>query len=205
MAFRRKGSKPKKSDPVVILANNYKEHKQRWKNCDRCDLCSKRNKVVLLRGTIPAPVLFVGEAPGFAEDVTGTPFVPGAPAGGLLSYIIQAAGLVKGDYAITNLISCIPRDPHTNSVTLPPNDSIRACRERLVECIALTDPQLIIAVGTIADRWLVPKHIGDEFASIPKVAIIHPAAILRMHVAQRGIDTQRAIIQVRDGLEQLRG
>jgi uracil-DNA glycosylase len=45
---------------------------------------------VLAKGKLPCDVLFVGEAPGESEDVTGTPFI--GPAGRLLDEMIANAG-----------------------------------------------------------------------------------------------------------------
>lgn len=182
---------------------DWKQHKANWKNCELCDLCLSRCNVVLLRGSIPAPVLFIGEAPGYSEDVTGTPFSKGAPAGSLLEEIIHRAGLSKGDFAVTNLIGCIPKSSKENSVTEPPKESIRACRERLLECLELVSPQLLIAVGVVAEKWLTEKHLG-KWATLPTVSIIHPAAIRRMHVAQQGLVIQTMVVKVKEGLEDLR-
>ncbi|GAG23738.1 unnamed protein product, partial [marine sediment metagenome] len=46
-----------------------------WLGCTRCDLHKFRRQVVLGRGTIPAPYLFIGEAPGPTEDLRGVAFI----------------------------------------------------------------------------------------------------------------------------------
>jgi uracil-DNA glycosylase len=51
--------------------------------------------------------------------------------------------------------------------------AIEACRERLEEFIALANPRLVVAVGTLAAKHLNARALkGREFASI-----IHPAAV----------------------------
>ena len=45
-------------------------------------------------GSIDAPLMFVGEAPGADEDAKGEPFV--GKAGQLLTKIIQTMGLQRG-------------------------------------------------------------------------------------------------------------
>lgn len=67
----------------------FQKHKLRWQSCERCDLCQTRDKTCLVRGKLPADVLFVGEAPGPSEDVIGQPFI--GPAGHLLDEIIAEA------------------------------------------------------------------------------------------------------------------
>jgi hypothetical protein len=49
---------------------SYQRHCKQWRDCRKCPLCEGRKRVVLARGTIPAPILFIGEAPG-ARQVTG--------------------------------------------------------------------------------------------------------------------------------------
>lgn len=85
----------------------YQQHVQRWISCQRCALRLRRKHVVIARGTVPAPVVFVGEAPGESEDVLGIPFV--GPAGHLFDYILNEAITDRTRYAITNLVCCIPK------------------------------------------------------------------------------------------------
>ena len=85
----------------------YQRHREKWKGCERCSLYRGRRSVVLCRGKLPCDVLFVGEAPGVSEDVLGRPFV--GPAGKLLDEIVERALDGQYDYAITNLVACIPK------------------------------------------------------------------------------------------------
>ena len=44
--------------------------------CARCEaLCESRKRVVWGSGPVPAPLMFIGEAPGREEDDMGLPFV----------------------------------------------------------------------------------------------------------------------------------
>lgn len=95
---------PYKPQPTI---SPFQRHKAKWIDCQRCSLCERRKHVVLVRGKIPAPVLFIGEAPGASEDVLGRPFV--GPAGKLLDHIIEKGIDGQYDYAITNLVGCIPK------------------------------------------------------------------------------------------------
>lgn len=184
------------------MPSAYKQHVAKWSNCQLCDLCNGRKHVVLLRGSVPAPVLLVGEAPGESEDVIGQPFV--GPAGRLLDEIIAKAGLVKGQFALTNVVSCIPRDEDNNKVHAPPDWAAKACRNRLVECFELVKPKLIVWVGGEAKKYgpLALKY-WPEFPET--VDLIHPAAILRMDVSQKGLAYQRAVIALKDAVEETLG
>lgn len=151
----------------------------------------KSTKVVLARGRLPCEVLFVGEAPGASENFLGRPFV--GPAGKLLDHIIEKSKKISEvdyTYAMTNIIACIPKDEENKKLIEPPNFAIKACMKRLREIIDIANPPVIIAVGKIATTQM-PLHAteGMRFARI-----IHPAAILRMDISQKGLALQRAIV-----------
>lgn len=190
------------------MASRYQLHVAKWQNCARCELCQGRKTVVLLRGVIPAPVLFIGEAPGDSEDVLGTPFV--GPAGHKMDAIIAAAGLERSQVALTNVIACIPKGVDNKKMLAPPAFAAEACRERLVEAIDLVKPNLIVWVGKEAAKYgpsalaIGTSWLGPEAKrSLPTVEIIHPAAIMRMHISQQGLATQRAIITIKDAVEEI--
>lgn len=173
---------------------NYAQHRLNWQGCTACDLHCHRKRVVLMRGYCPAPVLFIGEAPGESEDVLGRPFI--GPAGHLLDNLIERAGIPEDHCAFTNLIACIPRDNEDAKLITPPKFAIDACRPRLEECVRLVKPKLIVMVGKEAEQH-TPFHEG-----IYQVGIVHPAYILRAHVAQRGLLEQRCVIGMEEAYEE---
>ena len=184
-------------------------YRNRWSSCEGCALCEKRKKVVLLRGSIPADVLMIGEAPGQSEDVIGQPFV--GPAGKLLDAILQDAVEESGwnpRLAFTNTVACIPlvqnEDGTTSSkLSDPPAWAKEACQDRLTEVVDLIDPRAIVAVGKVASKWLQKVGLdeyGERFA-----AITHPAAILRAGLSQRGFAIQQATVIVSDLFTDLNG
>lgn len=179
------------------MASLLQQHFDRWKACEGCDACQKRKRVVLIRGTVPAGVLFVGEAPGPSEDVLGRPFV--GPAGHLLDKIVEEA-LEGRELAVayTNLVACIPLDEAGKKFTEPPKTQIDACEGRLRECIELCQPKLIVMVGKLAEKYIpaLQRHVKT-------VAIVHPAAILRADISQRGLAIKRTIITLRDAIGEL--
>lgn len=182
-------------------AKTWKAHKVKWKNCDLCDLCTRRDKIVLARGTVPADVLLVGEAPGGSEDVLGRPFV--GPAGKLLDALIEDATKAAGvspKLLFTNLISCIPKDVHGKKTTEPPEDSIYACADRLNELVHIAKPSLLIMVGKLSQKYC-PKVIDYEFDN--SIDLIHPAALIRLDVSQYGLALQRTTITLRDAFVNL--
>jgi uracil-DNA glycosylase family 4 len=179
------------------LLTAYQRHKLRWKNCTRCSLCETRQNVVLLRGTIPAEVLFIGESPGNSEDVLGKPFV--GPAGKLLDHIIEKALKGEHTYCLTNLVACIPLEVEGGKkVAEPTRESILACAPRLVELVKIVKPRYIIGVGSLAKKW-IGAIIGESDWLFD--SITHPSAILRANVAQQGLAIETCIVTIESLLE----
>lgn len=171
----------------------YQRHKKKWGECQKCPLHRTRNKVVLARGKIPADVLFIGEAPGASEDVLGKPFI--GPAGKLLDRIIRES-LGNTSYLLTNLVGCIPLGDDGNKTAEPPPKRIKSCSPRLQELVKMCDPEIVVYVGKLAQRY-GPRHLDKT----KTVSIIHPAAILRMDVSQKGLAMQRNIVTLKNAVE----
>ncbi len=173
----------------------WQQHVKQWKDCQKCPLCTQRKLIVLARGSIPCELLFVGEAPGDSENLIGQPFV--GPAGKLLDRIIEAALLGEGPtMAFTNLVACYPKEAKDAGENEPDRKEIEACRPRLEQFIKLCSPRLIVAVGKLAEAWLpeVEAHT---------TVITHPAAILRMSIAQKDFAFQKCIITIRTAVEEV--
>lgn len=175
----------------------WQKHVAKWRGCTACSSCQRRRNVVMYRGSIPCDVMFVGEAPGSSEDVIGQPFV--GQAGKLLDEIIRRA--VEGEFRIglTNLVACIPLDENSSKFGEPPEESIKACADRLRETVVIARPKLLVTVGKLAEKW-VPKMLKPPVKS---VTITHPAAILRSDEAGRGLLIKRAVVTIRDAVEDL--
>lgn len=188
-----------------------------WKACTRCELSKTRSNVVHGRGSVPCDVLFIGEAPGDSEDAVGQPFV--GPAGQVLDQIIEQAiprvflECPKGNdppydgplytFAICNLVGCIPRTHDGVKSGEPDYEEIEACRPRLERFVKMADPKLIVTVGKMAWEYTEPGvSISVKFhKDIPRVDIIHPAAILRMPWAARGLAVRKAVVNITRAIE----
>lgn len=201
-------------------------HTQTWRSCTACSLCQTRKQVVIARGSsIPCDVVFIGEAPGKSENVTGDPFT--GQSGHKMNYIIRKA-LVTASYTLTNLVGCIPLDDENNKTEEPATESIEACAPRVREFIEICQPKLIVCVGKLASVWLNSAHLksiwkiggGDRLvdpvngrvlgwsktelhpgARIPRIDIVHPSYIIQANVAQQGLLTQRAIVLIKNAVE----
>lgn len=172
-------------------------HVERWKDCTDCPLCEQRSQIVLARGTIPADVVFVGEAPGASEDGLGEPFR--GPAGHILDDLISRSVPSSVTYALCNLVACYPREAKERGDNEPEQEEILACRERLEEFLDIADPKLIVCVGSLSTQY-VQRKSGRKYADI-----IHPAATMgnRMPLAQKQMALQKCVVVIRTAFEGL--
>lgn len=148
--------------------------------CQGCQLYKTRTNLVFGTGNRKAALMFVGEAPGEREDVTGIPFV--GAAGQLLDKYLTAVGIEREDVYIANILKCRP--PH-NRDPLP--EECDVCIGFLREQVKLIRPKIIVCLGRIsAARLIKPDYkITREHGTIIKkgafamTAVYHPAALLR--------------------------
>ena len=173
-------------DPQVKAAA-FAALRERALACVKCPhLASSRKTVVFGVGTIDAQLMFVGEAPGADEDEQGEPFV--GRAGLLLTKIIQATGLQRGDVYIANILKCRPDTPGQSAGNRKPtSDEMATCIPYLHEQIDLIRPKVIVALGATAVEGLLGKTIGitklrgtwKTYRGTPLMPTYHPAYLLR--------------------------
>ncbi len=161
--------------------------RERTLACVKCPhLVSSRKNVVFGVGNIDAQLMFVGEAPGADEDEQGEPFV--GKAGQLLTKIIQATGLPRGDVYIANILKCRPDTPGQSAGNRKPTPAeMQTCIPYLHEQIDLIRPKVIIALGATAVEGLLGKTVGitklrghwQTYRGTPLMPTYHPAYLLR--------------------------
>lgn len=152
--------------------------------CTLCRLHRSRKNAVLGDGPLDAQVMFVGEGPGYNEDIHGKPFV--GSSGKFLNELLQIAGLRREEVYITNVVKCRP--PQNRD---PADDEIETCTTNyLQKQVAMIKPKLVVALGRIAGRTLLGRYmvIGKEHgrlldrtyasASFKLFLTYHPAAAL---------------------------
>lgn len=184
----------------------WQQHLATWRECQECGLCAQRGRIVLARGDVPADLLFVGEAPGQSEDVLGLPFV--GPAGRLLDQIVERSVPKGTTTAYTNLVACFPAEAKQTENHQPTDDEIRSCQSRLREFVEIVRPRLIVTVGQLSTDW-TPKatamiKLRDGIKAPKWCSITHPAAILRMPLAQREMAARRAMAQLSAAMRELK-
>ncbi len=159
----------------------YEALKREAEACTRCRLSSGRTNVVFGAGARGARLAVVGEAPGADEDASGVPFV--GRAGRMLDLMLASVGFSRGDTAyICNVVKCRP--PGNRN---PEPDEIEACAPFLRRQIELVAPEVLLAVGAFAARWLTSSEgsLGrlrgrvHRYRDVPLIVTYHPSALLR--------------------------
>lgn len=162
------------------------------RSCDRCPLAAARTNAVFGEGDPGAELVFIGEAPGRDEDLSGRPFV--GRAGELLTKMISAMGLTRRQVFICNMLKCRPPNNRT-----PTPDEVAACWDYLVRQLQIIAPKVIVTMGNPATKgllstttgitrmrgnWQQLPDIGDGLAGIPVMPTFHPAYLLRYYNQQ---------------------
>jgi len=156
--------------------------------CTRCVLHRGRTQAVPGEGPADAPIMFIGEAPGFHEDQQGRPFV--GPAGQFLDELLTSIGLRRQEVFIGNIIKCRPpanRDP------LP--EEIAACAPFLDRQLAAIRPRLVVTLGRFSMARFLPRaRISEVHGQARRVGdlvclpMYHPAAALHQPSLRRVIE-----------------
>ena len=156
------------------------EIRKECEGCRKCSLAETRTNVVFGVGNPHADVMFVGEAPGEKEDLSGIPFV--GAAGKLFDKYLVAVGIPREEVYIANMLKCRPpknRDPKPEEQDL--------CIEYLREQVRAVSPKLIVCLGRISamrlikpDFRITAEHgIWFERGAFSICAVYHPSALLR--------------------------
>lgn len=146
------------------------------------NLAETATQLVLGDGNPDAKIVFIGEAPGKQEDEQGLPFV--GASGRFLNEMLEAAGLVRADVYITNIVKYRPpnnRDP------LP--EEKREFWPYLMRQLEIIQPKVIITLGRhsmecfipdakISQQHGVPKKVKYHESEFLVIPLYHPAAAL---------------------------
>ena len=81
------------------------EIKKECEACTGCNLYKTRTNTVFGVGNPNATLMFVGEAPGEKEDLSGIPFV--GAAGKLFDKYLAAVGINRDEVYIANILKCL--------------------------------------------------------------------------------------------------
>lgn len=159
--------------------------------CERCQLCRTRHKVVPGTGDRNAGWLFVGEGPGFHEDQQGEPFV--GRSGKLLDAMMAAMHMKRGENVyIANVVKCRASN-EAGKDRQPTEEEAAVCMPYLERQIDLIRPKIMVALGKTAAVALLNTGRDVSLGSlrnrehffrnggrkIPLIVTYHPSYLLR--------------------------
>jgi DNA polymerase len=170
--------KPEEPGPSRIMT--LEEVQKELGDCKRCKLHQTRRTIVFGEGNEKATLMFIGEGPGYDEDVQGRPFV--GKAGQLLTKIIESINLSREEVYIANIVKCRP--PQNRN---PEPDEIQSCNPFLMSQIRVIQPRIICALGTFAAQTLLKTDtkisaLRGKLFDLEGSKVIptyHPAFLLR--------------------------
>ena len=146
--------------------------------CTACPLHRSARQAVPGEGSAESGILFLGEAPGYNEDVQGRPFV--GAAGQLLDQLLEGIGLDRSKVFITNVVR---HRPPENRDPLP--EEVAACHVWFERHLAELKPKVVVTLGRHAMYKFFP---GESISRVHGRArkkdgitifpVFHPAAAL---------------------------
>ena len=146
--------------------------------CTACPLHRSARQAVPGEGSAESGIFFLGEAPGYNEDVQGRPFV--GAAGQLLDELLAGIGLDRSKVFITNVVR---HRPPENRDPLP--EEVAACDVWLRRHLAALQPRVIVTLGRHAMYKFFPAESISRIHGRPRAhegltvfPIYHPAAAL---------------------------
>ena len=135
------------------------------KNSPLYDFRTKNNFLpVIGEGDHYAKIMFIGEAPGKNEALTGRPFC--GAAGHILDELLQSINIKRQDVYITNIVKDRPpfnRDP------LP--EEIEFYAPFLIRQIEIIKPEVIATLGRFSMAYIM-KKFGLE-SELKSISIMH--------------------------------
>lgn len=154
--------------------------------CKKCRLCETRTNVVFGEGNELAEIMFVGEGPGYNEDIQGRPFV--GKAGQLLDKMIEAIHLQRKDVYIANIVKCRPPENRN-----PLDDESTACIDFLRWQVKIINPKIIVCLGSVSAKSLINHDISisrqrGQFVKKGDIYFMptyHPSYLLRNEAAKK--------------------
>lgn len=125
-------------------------------NCKECKI-GKSGMSVPGEGNPDADIVFIGEAPGKKEALSGRPFI--GRSGQLLRGLIREAGLLEEDVFITSPVKYLPDGPDGTPGGTPKPVDIAHGRIHLMKQFDVIEPKIIVLLGNVAVRGVLEMKI----------------------------------------------
>ena len=147
----------------------------------------ERKVLVFGEGSVGAPVMMIGEAPGEQESLQGRPFV--GKAGRNLDAFLEQAGMDRRALYVTNTVKFRPTKRSTAGRTVnrpPTQEEIRLFLPWLLNEIELVGPRCVITLGNVPLKALTGNGsvIGDVHGQLMDwngrklFPMYHPASVI---------------------------
>jgi len=149
------------------------------RGCSACPLHRSARQAVPGDGSGESGIFFLGEAPGYHEDLQGKPFV--GAAGQFLDELLTGIGLDRRKVFITNVVR---HRPPENRDPLP--EEVAACDIWLRRHLEVLRPRVIVTLGRHAMGKFFPSESISRIHGRPRRSadglvifpVYHPAAAL---------------------------
>ena len=155
--------------------------------CKKCGLYKTRQLPVVGEGSLNADLLFIGEAPGYNEDLQGKPFA--GRSGKVFDELLESIELKREKIYITNILKCRP--PKNRNPLL---SEIKSCTPYLDKQLGIIKPKIIVTLGNFATQYIfekfgmAKKRISDVHGktfpintlngNLVIIPIFHPACVV---------------------------
>jgi len=154
--------------------------------CYRHPLYRQGTHPVFGEGSLNAKIMFIGEAPGYYESISGHPFC--GAAGKVLDELLDSVGIKREEVYITNLVKLRPPENRD-----PKMEEIKAFAPYLDKQIKIINPKVICTLGNYSTAFIFEKYglkdklqgiskihgkvfeVGNLFDSLKIIPLYHPA------------------------------
>lgn len=153
------------------------------------ELASSATQLVFGTGNADAEIVFIGEAPGKNEDLTGQPFV--GAAGKFLDEMLAGVSLKREDIYITNIVKYRPPENRD-----PTPEEKKAFLPFLQAQLEVIQPKVVVTLGRHSTNCFLPdlqiskihgepkrirismKQDSNDALTLVLLPLYHPAAAL---------------------------
>jgi uracil-DNA glycosylase len=147
----------------VLRTHEFVDFGKTMRGCRRClDAGYEVTPGAVFAGSVPAPLMLVGQAPGVTEVEAGRPF--NASSGRRLFQWLAEAGFEETEfrarYYMTAVTKCYPgKHPKGKGDRKPSRAEQKLCRAFLDRELELVQPRVVLAVGGLAIETLLDQKL----------------------------------------------
>ena len=131
------------------------------------ELATQATQLVFGTGNPDADIVFIGEAPGKSEDLTGKPFV--GASGKFLDEMLASVKLIRDDIYITNIVKYRPPENRD-----PTNEEKKAFLPYLQAQLEIITPKVVVTLGRHSGTCFLPDlQISKDHGQPKRIKIAY--------------------------------